>query len=116
MLLMTTMPRWRRRPSVRELTSNADLGPGDVLMVHRQMKDKATGKTYLWRFFGLVVTTHGRHAVRLWRIGAKEGQELQQQFIGNHELGQVFFLDPDEWPDGIHVFRTRLILEGSVSV
>lgn len=91
------------------------LDVGDVLMVHVRLKDKQTGKPFTWKWLGAVKKPHPRSTGALViRFGAPEGKdEIFMNFgrLGADDEG-VWLIPEAEWPDGVHAFRTRLILEG----
>jgi hypothetical protein len=89
---------------------------GDVLMVHKKIKPKDGGKPFIWRWLGTVVKTIGTRGVKMIRFGAPEGKDEMTVGFGslNDEGEGVWFIPEDEWPDGVHAFRTRLILEGRI--
>lgn len=88
------------------------LHPGDVLMVSREIRDKITRKVRMWRFF-VIVTRHKRWMVEGLRVGAPKGkEEMQVRF--SDDVWTIHYLDPDEWPTGIHAFRMGMILKGLI--
>lgn len=91
------------------------LKPGDVLMVHRQLRDKETGKPFTWKWLGAVKKPlrRGGGAVII-RFGAPEGKDEIAMNFGRMEADDegVWLIPQEEWPDGVWAFRTKLILEG----
>jgi hypothetical protein len=90
---------------------------GDVIMVHRELKDKQTGKPFTWKFFALVTRAGarpGRAARMIWCVILDEKEREERQLATYDEQTTIWYLAPDEWPDGVHAFRTKLILEGKV--
>lgn len=88
---------------------------GDVLMVHRRLKDKETGKPFTWKWLGAVRRLHSfSRAVSLIRFGAPEGKDLITVYFHSvdHDDEGVWLIPQEEWPDGVWAFRTKLILEG----
>jgi hypothetical protein len=88
---------------------------GDVVMVHMRLNDKQTGKPFWWKWLGAVLEAKGvRHShFKVIRFGAPEGKDeatIRLNFYSEDQ--RVWFIPPEEWPDGVHAFRTRLILEG----
>lgn len=99
------------------LGDRAIVGVGDVLMIKRVMADKDTGKPYDWRYL-MVVTElkqRGLHIAGL-RLGAEEGRDMVYLYLPSHERRgiEAHWLAPEEWPDGVHAFRMKLILEGRI--
>lgn len=89
------------------------LQPGDVVMVRRQLIDKKTKKPFDWRFFALVLNIGPRQRFVQWIIlDGREDREPVATRMDFSEDFQVWFLPENEWPDGIHAFRTKVILEG----
>ena len=84
--------------------------PGDVLLVTKEMRDKATDKPFDWRYFAIVVEAD-RHHIKVFRVGADKDIVFTLLTVTCKE---VRLLDPSEWPDGVHAFRMRAILEGRV--
>lgn len=92
------------------------LGIGDVLMVAMELQDKQRkGKTFTWRYFALVTKTfkHGRFVEALV-LDEKEREPRQLAFF--REDTTIQLLDESEWPDGVHAFRTKAILDGRVGI
>jgi hypothetical protein len=88
---------------------------GDVVMVHMALRDKVTRKPFIWKWLGVIEEPIGSHAARVIRFGVAEGKD-QVRVIWNSgddkEGVGVWLLPPERWPDGVHAFRTKLILEG----
>lgn len=86
------------------------LKPGDVLMVHRELTDKKSKEPYTWKFFAIVL--------RLLRAGVAveildERTDRKPMILGfSDPLVHIWYLSDEEWPDGVHAFRTKMILEG----
>lgn len=88
------------------------LKPGDVIMVKRKLKDTHTKKPFDWTYFALV--TQVRRA-GLKHIILDEKDRVPTYIIIGYSVDmRVWYLPEAEWPDGVHVFRTKLILEGRV--
>jgi hypothetical protein len=102
---------------VIELTDNYPpryrLKVGDVVMVHKLVeKPKDGSKPFWWKWLG-VVNRAKRHTTMVIRFGADPGMdEVAFYNIGSTDNMKVWFISEEEWPDGVHAFRTRLILEG----
>jgi len=88
------------------------LNPGDVVFVSREMRDKETRKAFNWRFLGAVVRVGGRDTIQVEQFGQERDKPLMLTLLDAKNT--VYFIPPDEWPDGVHAFRTRLILEGKL--
>jgi hypothetical protein len=90
---------------------------GDVIMVHRELKDKQTGKPFTWKYFALITDKKSRSNFVFQHIILDE-REREPTWLYAHDYAgtsfHMWYLDPDEWPDGVHAFRTKLILEGKV--
>ena len=96
---------------VRKIIHFGGVEKGDVLMVVRQMTDKKTGKPYVWRFFALIVLVG--YSVAKTRI---LGNERTSPTVVSTHRDEVHLLEPDEWPDGVHMFRTQMILKGEIEL
>lgn len=99
-------------PEPVKLYSGATFSPGEVLMVNRKMRDKATGRKFDWKFF-LVVTGQKRDNVAGWVMGASRGYYVDNEMhlSLNHSDAEIHHLAPDEWPDGVFAFRLALIMQ-----
>ena len=86
---------------------------GDVLMVAREMDDRdRPGRTFMWRFFALVVTKPRRRMYQVLILDEKEREPIMLALADSRNT--VHYLPPEEWPDGVHALRARTILEGRV--
>lgn len=88
--------------------------PGNVLMVARLVTPKDGGKPYVWRYF-MVVTEHWSSVVKginTSSTGKFKDREMQLRFYH----AEIYYLPEEEWPDGVHVSRLRLILLGLVEI
>ena len=94
---------------MRKLTHFGGVGKGDVLCVSMSMTDKKTGKPYVWRFFG-VTTRIGSLTAKVRVIGKDTAANISTM------ADEIHFLEPDEWPDGVHMFRTQMILKGDIDL
>lgn len=96
--------------------SSAYVKLGDVLMVHQTLVDRSTKKPFTWKWFG-IVSEVGHYGARCWRVGA-EGERDHEYSVywggGRERMTAVFLLEPSEWPDGVCVWRMKLILEGRI--
>lgn len=93
------------------------LTPGDVIQVNRSMTDKKTGKPYVWRFFAIVVDDDGDE-IECVPFGAVS-QSFKDQTMTidpDDRRNTVHHLEPEEWPDGVHANRMRMILIGLVKI
>jgi hypothetical protein len=93
------------------------LKSGDVVVVHIWLDKPKYGKPFMWRWLGTVVKTIGARGARVIRFGADPGKDEITIGFGSpteREDEGVWFLPEDQWPDGVHAFRTRLILEGRI--
>lgn len=78
--------------------------------------DKATGKPYVWRFFGLV-RAQTKRGIDVWRIGAEENAARMLLVPARQPEMQITHLEDDTtWPDGIWQIRTQLILDGTIDI
>lgn len=101
----------------RELTSFEGVGVGDVLMVKQMVKFRGETHEKPWRWFAVVETTDkkGRLA-RIYRIGA-DGDEPRYLSIKALRMDEhIWLLHPDEWPDGVHAFRAKMIMTGKIDI
>jgi hypothetical protein len=87
------------------------LKPGDVVMVRRKMRDRHSDKPFVWKFLATVYKSNSPYRLRLIRFGADEGKDVMDVHLSD-DRNTVHVLTEDSWPDGVHAFRTRLILEG----
>lgn len=104
---------------MRKLSNFKDVGAGDVLLVVQPYTPKGTTKSVVWRWFGVVKDLGKRtHNIRLRRLGAPAAISVRVLAFGDiaYNNFQVFFLEPEEWPDGVHVFRTQMILKGEIDL
>jgi hypothetical protein len=87
---------------------------GDVLMVKEIFI--SADRPRAWRWFGLV-HSQGYGWCKCYRLGAVE-ENLRMVRIARVIVdgGYVQPLHPDEWPDGVHAFRMKLILEGKIDI
>lgn len=87
--------------------------PSDVLMIRRQLKDKETSKPFDWTFFAVVIRVVRSSAFQCMILDDKPDREPMMVRPGIFdEKFRVWYLPEKEWPDGVHVFLTKLILEG----
>jgi hypothetical protein len=89
---------------------------GDVVMVHKLVERPRDGsKPFWWKWLGTVVQIRKHRIVKVIRFGADAGKDVIDfhiNSIGDTDNMKVWFIPEEEWPDGVHAFRTRLILEG----
>lgn len=97
---------------MRIVTNTSGLGKGDVLLV--EVRGSNEGKVYTWRYYG-VITGLRRVTIEVYCIGVKE-DPIRQIRLGSGRYKKIEFLDPDEWPDGVHAIRARLILDGTINI
>jgi hypothetical protein len=105
-------------PEIMETGRERNLAPGDVLMVARYIKKpKHGGKPYWWRFF-FVVTKHRKWLVRGLVVGTAnenlKDKEINIEFDDDENKQTIQFLPMEEWPDGVHAYRMRMILGGLI--
>jgi hypothetical protein len=86
------------------------LKSGDVVMVHRECYDTVRDEHFTWKFIGAVSSVRGGR-LEVLRFGADEGKDVMRFSVHDPKYS-VYYLTEDGWPDGVHAFRTRLILEG----
>lgn len=90
------------------------LEAGDVLMVAMELNDKhKKGRTFIWRFFA-VVTKDNKHRSQVVALVLDEREREPLTLSLAREETVVHLLAPEEWPDGVHAFRTKAILDGKV--
>lgn len=88
---------------------------GDVLMVAMELNDKhKKGKKFTWRFFGVIVKLNARrrYQAQVLVLDGEEREPMELHFMREGTI--VHYLAPEEWPDGVHAFRTKAILAGKV--
>lgn len=89
------------------------LEPGDILMVNSSFKPKGMTSYRPWKFFVIVMSSNQYKIVGL-RIGAdwedKDRSILVLPYRGYKTT--CHYLPESEWPDGVHAFRMKAILEG----
>lgn len=90
-----------------------DVKGGDVLMVAMELEDKQKkGKTFTWRFFALVLKISRGQRCEVLVLDEKEREPMALSFLRPNIV--IHLLDEDKWPDGVHAFRTKAILDGKV--
>lgn len=89
---------------------------GDVLMVAKELDDKhKKGKTFTWRFFALVTkVSRNQRLVEVLVLDEKEREPMRLPF--NDARTTIHYIPDGEWPDGVHAFRTKAILDGRVEI
>lgn len=94
--------------------SDHQLQPGDVIMVHRKLRDKQTREPFTWKFFAVVTKIPRSNFVFQYVILDEHDRKPTWIYVTDYAGTDfhIWYLDPDEWPDGVHVFRTKMILEG----
>jgi hypothetical protein len=60
------------------------------------------------------LTTNKRYGVFQCVLLDEKERKPQTIFLGHGVT--VWYLTPDEWPDGVYAFRTKLILEGGLDM
>lgn len=95
-----------------------NLKPGEVFMCRRRIKPKQHGeKPFDWRFFGLVLRAHRSAFVYIIldeRAESRGPLMISYNELHDPEMFQLWFVPESQWPDGVHAFRTKLILEGRI--
>ena len=101
-----------------ELTTFEQVHKGDVILVEQPFIPKGTTKVVRWRWFGVVGGLgKGKINMRLHRAGGPPDAKPKVFVRGDvHRDIQLQLLDPDEWPDGVHMFRTQMILRGEIDI
>lgn len=104
---------------MRELIDTEDLAAGDVLMIKKPFEvENPSGPSRVvpWRFFGIVREVGSRgNWVTVHRIS--NNPDLSEYYVYLADPGvTAWLLEPDEWPDGVLVIRTKLILLGEIEV
>lgn len=100
------------------LDPDRELAPGDVLMVERKMKDQKTGKRWLWRFFLVVDNAALEWSDEAWGyiVGNEKMKDKLYRVDVDDDRNTVHYLPQEEWPDGVHQFRTALILRRKIDL
>lgn len=80
-------------------------------MIDRGLLDRTTKKPFRWKHFGVVLRAVGSRLVEYMVLDEKPDRKPQWFGIKDNE-DRFWYLPEDEWPDGVHAFRTKLILEG----
>lgn len=88
--------------------------PGEVIMVRRTLLDKKTKKPFDWRYFAIALRVGRSQALQVCILDGREDREPFLLFAQSNHDQTVWFLPEAEWPDGVHAFRTKLILEGRI--
>jgi hypothetical protein len=103
---------------MRKLEHFLGIGKGDVVVVTQPFTLKGTiKKEVTWRWFGVVSETlYKSNKIRVIRVGQPADERLLSLFDLNAAGREIHFLEPEEWPDGVHVFRTRMILKGEIDL
>lgn len=90
---------------------------GDVLMIRQDFQNKEMRAAGVpprdWRWFGLVEVATA-HVALCHRLGAKDG--TKPWHLRLRDAISVHLLHPDEWPDGVHALRAKLILLGVIDI
>ena len=89
--------------------------PGDVLLVKQELRDKKTQEPYTWRWYGVVMSLNRTRILRVLRIGRAEDEGYRTIDLASNRH-EVTWLDPDEWPDGVHALRMKMILTGEIDI
>lgn len=101
----------------QELTDFRGIDVGDVLMIKQEFQSKEMRQAGTapreWRWFGLVEKAV-RQGALCHRLGAKDGAKPWAVFMDS--VISVHLLHPDEWPDGVHALRAKLILLGVIDI
>lgn len=99
---------------MRLLTDVKDVHKGDVVLVAQELKDKETGKPYIWRWYGLAVTARNRwpDGLTVIRLGA-DHEGTRQIFCRS---STIWLMNENEWPDGVWALRTKAFLEGRIDI
>lgn len=92
------------------------LKPGDVIMVHRELKDKQTGEPFTWKYLAMIVDgkRNALNRILIQHIILDDRDRLPTTLFLRD--ARVWYIPEEEWPDGVHVFRTKFILEGRVDI
>ena len=85
--------------------------PGDVLMVATECSDKITGKSFTWRWFGVVFEPGTRSTGVLNLTTNKATRIHSYSLMQTSEL-----LEEPDWPDGVRALRLLAILEGRIDL
>jgi hypothetical protein len=101
------------------------LRAGDVIMVHRKLKDKETKEPFWWKYFAVIIEVRNRHQNLVTHMILDEKYRepmvlYMRDFTGDTEDPdprlKLWYLPESEWPDGVYAFRTKLILEGRIDL
>lgn len=92
-----------------------DVRTGDVLMIKQMYMSDEMFSPREWRWFGLVAVA-GFSAAKCHRLGGKDDTKEWRLNIRHPNVISVHLLDPDEWPDGVHALRAKLILLGVIDI
>lgn len=93
---------------------------GSVVMVMMQLKDKDTGKSFTWRWLGIVVKSDGVRFTAI-RFGVPDGHAIskiskrpkdEHNLIIHDPKLEVSVLAEESWTDSIHAFKMQLLLAG----
>ena len=88
--------------------------PGDVLMVAQQSTDKVTGKSFTWRWFGVVRRPRLRQADAIPVLHLTHDR-FTYAYPSSREM-DITLLEEEHWPDGVRALRLRAILEGRIDL
>lgn len=95
----------------------AELSSGDVVQVARKMRDKNTDKPYIWKFFAVVQSDEWDQITCIPFGAVNERREDQLMVVDLEDnRNTVYYLAPEEWPDGVHANRLRMILTGLITI
>lgn len=90
-----------------------ELKVGDVLMVHQEIEPEGE-KPFTWKYFAAVCTEpiRRRFACIIGILVLDEKDRKTKLLNLEDHRYSVWYIPPEEWPDGVYAFRTRFILEG----
>jgi hypothetical protein len=109
-------------PELLETGQERELHVGDVLMVARWQRPRDKEPHISWRLFFVVTKPpiKGRTVVqaRGTYIGYKDAREVNLRIYpaGSDAFNVIHYLPQEEWPDGVHAFRTALILQRKIDL
>lgn len=91
------------------------LSVGDVVRVDVTMKDRDTGKPYIWSRFACVTHVISRRAVEVLNLKLKPTTEKDTRIVRVGNEG-IYRYAESKWPDGIVAIRMKLIHTGWIKL
>ena len=100
------------------LSDTIGLKPGDVVLVARELKDKATGQPFWWRSFRavLAVSTVKHMTVLTLKMHPDPEKDVWEIDFRDDVRQVVTKLEPCDWPIGVVSMRLKAIHQGHIKL